>query len=91
MIPKDEIYVPPMNINILDHRHFGGKPIVGVHVIKSLQKFRVDRQKDSRVFSHIEAIQNQEDISIPINDESDYEVISFRIVFLFFYLIIQFT
>ena len=54
MIPKEEIYIPPMNINVLDHRHFGRKPIVGVHVIKSLSKFRVDRNKEAFLFSNIE-------------------------------------
>ena len=54
MIPKEEIYIPPMNINVLDHRHFGRKPIVGVHVIKSLSRFRVDRSKEAFLFSSIE-------------------------------------
>lgn len=54
MLPKEEVYIPPMNINILDHRHFGRKPIVGVHVIKSLSKFRVNREKEQNVFSNIE-------------------------------------
>lgn len=54
MIPKEEIYMPPMNINVLDHRMFGRKPIVGVHVIKSLNKFRVNRDKKDFVIAKAE-------------------------------------
>jgi hypothetical protein len=31
-----------MNIKVKDHRSFGRKPIVGFHVIKSLEQFRCD-------------------------------------------------
>ena len=54
MIPKEEAYIPPMNIKILDHRNFGRKPIVGVHVIKSLSKYRVNRENEMSYFSNIE-------------------------------------
>ncbi|KAH3789669.1 hypothetical protein DPMN_167855, partial [Dreissena polymorpha] len=42
MLPKEELYMPPMNIRVRDHRQFGRKPIVGLHVLKSLEKFRID-------------------------------------------------
>jgi hypothetical protein len=54
MLPKDEMYIPPMNIQVLDHRNFGRKPIVGVHVIKSLTKYRVDEgHKEDLIISNI--------------------------------------
>ncbi|CAF0722705.1 unnamed protein product [Brachionus calyciflorus] len=68
MIPKEEIYVPPMNINILDHRNFGRKPTVGVHVIRSLSRFRVDRANEHFVFSNIEAFQSPEQSIVEIDD-----------------------
>lgn len=68
MIPKEEIYIPPMSINILDHRHFGRKPIVGIHIIKSLFRFRVDRAKEEFVFSN--TIQNTEHTSVNLNENS---------------------
>lgn len=72
MIPKEEIYIPPMNVKVLDHRHFGRKPIVGVHVIKSLSKFRINRERESFLFSNIEAIQNAaEQTNLTLDDESD--------------------
>ena len=50
MIPKEEAYIPPMNIKIIDHRHFGRKPVVGVHTIRSLLKYKVDRNKQESNF-----------------------------------------
>ncbi|VDP97712.1 unnamed protein product [Trichobilharzia regenti] len=41
LLPKEEIYLPPMNICVRDHRAFGQKPIVGVHVLTDFQEFKV--------------------------------------------------
>ena len=46
LLPKDEIYTPPMNIKIIDHRNFGRKPIVGIHVIKKLSRFYIDPENE---------------------------------------------
>ena len=42
MLPKEDLYVPPMNIKVKDHRSFGRKPVVGFNIIKSLELFRCD-------------------------------------------------
>ena len=42
MLPKEELYMPPVNVRVRDHRQFGRRPTVGIHVLKSLEKFRVD-------------------------------------------------
>ncbi|CAF0934963.1 unnamed protein product [Rotaria sordida] len=42
MLPKEDLYAPPMNIKVKDHRSFGRKPVVGFHIIKSLERFRCD-------------------------------------------------
>ena len=34
--------MPPMNIRVRDHRQFGRKPTVGIHVLKSLEEHRCD-------------------------------------------------
>ena len=54
-MPKEEIYIPPMSIKVIDHRNFGRKPIVGVHTIKSLLKYSVERDKEEFLFSNIES------------------------------------
>ena len=41
MLPKEQMYLPPLEIQILDKRPFGRTPIVGVHTIKSLESFMV--------------------------------------------------
>ena len=40
MLPKEELYAPPLNIRVRDHRQFGRKPLVGIHTVKSLGVFR---------------------------------------------------
>ncbi|XP_059157039.1 myoferlin-like isoform X3 [Physella acuta] len=42
MLPREELYMPPMSIRVKDHRQFGRKPTVGVHMLKSLEDFRCD-------------------------------------------------
>ncbi|CAF0790229.1 unnamed protein product, partial [Didymodactylos carnosus] len=42
MLPKEDLYAPPMNIKVKDHRSFGRKPVVGLNIIKSLTSFRCD-------------------------------------------------
>ena len=50
MLPKEEIYRPPLNIKVIDHRAFGNKPLVGVHVINDISKFDYDpMQSQSQV------------------------------------------
>jgi len=46
LLPKDEMYTPPMNIKVIDHRNFGRKPIVGIHVIKRLSRFYIDPENE---------------------------------------------
>ncbi|XP_006816720.1 myoferlin-like, partial [Saccoglossus kowalevskii] len=46
MLPKEELYTPPLNVVVRDHRAFGRKPIVGINVLKSIQKFRCEPIKD---------------------------------------------
>jgi len=41
MLPKEEYFMPPVNLRVRDHRAFGRKPTVGMHVIKSLEKYMV--------------------------------------------------
>lgn len=42
LLPKDEMYTPPIVLKVIDHRPFGRKPVVGQCTISSLENFRCD-------------------------------------------------
>lgn len=42
LMPKEEMYTPPVIIKVIDHRPFGRKPVVGRCTIESLEEFRCD-------------------------------------------------
>uniref|UniRef100_A0A3P8S2L3 Myoferlin n=1 Tax=Amphiprion percula TaxID=161767 RepID=A0A3P8S2L3_AMPPE len=42
LLPKDEMYTPPIVLKVIDHRPFGRKPVVGQCTITSLEDFRCD-------------------------------------------------
>ncbi|KAG8009074.1 Myoferlin, partial [Nibea albiflora] len=42
LLPKDEMYIPPIVLKVIDHRPFGRKPVVGQCTITSLESFRCD-------------------------------------------------
>ncbi|VDL89995.1 unnamed protein product [Schistocephalus solidus] len=41
-LPKEALYMPPINIMVRDNRPFGRKPVVGTHVLNDISKFRVE-------------------------------------------------
>ncbi|XP_034355053.1 myoferlin isoform X2 [Arvicanthis niloticus] len=41
-LPKEELYMPPLVIKVIDHRQFGRKPVVGQCTIDHLDRFRCD-------------------------------------------------
>jgi len=42
MLPREELYTPPITIQLRDNRLFGRKPLVGVHTVRSLEMFRCE-------------------------------------------------
>ncbi|XP_054546383.1 myoferlin [Talpa occidentalis] len=42
LLPKEELYMPPLVIKVIDHRQFGRKPVVGQCTIDLLDRFRCD-------------------------------------------------
>ncbi|KAK3573905.1 hypothetical protein QTP86_033047 [Hemibagrus guttatus] len=42
LLPKEEMYTPPIVLKVIDHRPFGRKPIVGQCTIDSLEEYRCD-------------------------------------------------
>ena len=41
----EEIYAPALNVRVRDNRSFGRRPIVGVHSLRSIQKYRCPTPK----------------------------------------------
>ncbi|XP_035461979.2 myoferlin isoform X1 [Scophthalmus maximus] len=42
LLPKEEMYTPPIVLKVIDHRPFGRKPVVGQCTINCLDEFRCD-------------------------------------------------
>ncbi|XP_068597029.1 myoferlin [Brachionichthys hirsutus] len=42
LLPKEEMYTPPIVLKVIDHRPFGRKPTVGQCTIDCLEEFRCD-------------------------------------------------
>ncbi|XP_077469193.1 myoferlin-like isoform X2 [Stigmatopora argus] len=42
LLPKEEMYTPPIVLKVIDHRPFGRKPVVGQCTIDCLEDFRCD-------------------------------------------------
>jgi len=48
LLPKEELYTPPIIIQVRDNRMFGRKPLVGVHTVKSVATFRLQAARTPR-------------------------------------------
>ncbi|XP_058476456.1 myoferlin-like [Solea solea] len=42
LLPKEEMFTPPIVLKVIDHRPFGRKPVVGQCTITSMEGFRCD-------------------------------------------------
>lgn len=42
LLPKEEMYTPPIVLKVVDHRPFGRKPVVGQCTVDCLEEFRCD-------------------------------------------------
>uniref|UniRef100_A0A3Q2X570 Myoferlin like n=1 Tax=Haplochromis burtoni TaxID=8153 RepID=A0A3Q2X570_HAPBU len=58
LLPKDEMYAPPIVLKVIDHRPFGRKPVVGQCTIACLEEFRCDpyRLNNETCMSEEEAV-----------------------------------
>ncbi|XP_069958116.1 myoferlin isoform X4 [Cherax quadricarinatus] len=41
-LPKEELYMPPLTLRVVDHRSFGSKPVVATAVVNELHKYSVE-------------------------------------------------
>lgn len=42
MLPREELYCPPIVVKVIDNRQFGRRPVVGQCTIRSLENFLCD-------------------------------------------------
>ncbi|XP_030603527.1 myoferlin isoform X2 [Archocentrus centrarchus] len=74
LLPKEEMYTPPIVLKVIDHRPFGRKPVVGQCTIDCLAEFRCDpyRLNDEVCMSARVAMiaANQGDVVIDMEERS---------------------
>ena len=51
MLPREELYTPPLNIKVRDNRQFGRKPMVGLVSVKTLEPYRCRPDDDTQKFN----------------------------------------
>lgn len=58
-LPKEDLYMPPLTLRVVDHRAFGSKPVVATAVVSDLHQYTVEpksarkKRKGKRVPSHL--------------------------------------
>ncbi|TRY93345.1 hypothetical protein DNTS_007726 [Danionella cerebrum] len=72
-MPKEELYMPPLVIKVIDNRQFGRKPVVGQCTIHSLSEFRwqpesLDRDSAEEEFEVI-AQTPRDEVLVDIDDK----------------------
>ncbi|XP_071402908.1 dysferlin-like, partial [Centroberyx affinis] len=45
-LPREELYMPPIVIKVIDNRQFGRKPVVGQCTIRTLEEYRCDPEEE---------------------------------------------
>uniref|UniRef100_A0AAY4D2T6 C2 domain-containing protein n=1 Tax=Denticeps clupeoides TaxID=299321 RepID=A0AAY4D2T6_9TELE len=69
LLPKDEMYTPPIVLKVIDHRPFGRKPIVGQCTIDSLEEYRCDPYTSGDILPFAMMAAVGRDVVIDIEDK----------------------
>ncbi|XP_051982464.1 dysferlin-like isoform X2 [Xyrauchen texanus] len=72
-LPKEDLYMPPLVIKVIDNRQFGRKPVVGQCTVRSLNEFHcqpksIEREPKEAEFEAIAHIPSDE-VLIDIDDK----------------------
>ncbi|XP_026792840.2 dysferlin isoform X1 [Pangasianodon hypophthalmus] len=72
-LPREELYMPPLVIKVIDNRQFGRKPVVGQCTIRSLEEYRChpENQDEEPTEEELETIPHtpRDDVLIDIDDK----------------------
>ncbi|XP_057205584.1 dysferlin isoform X4 [Triplophysa rosa] len=73
-LPKEELYMPPLVIKVIDNRQFGRRPVVGQCTIRSLNEFRckpesLERDPTEEEFEEAIAPTPRDEVLIDIDDK----------------------
>ncbi|XP_056605415.1 dysferlin isoform X2 [Triplophysa dalaica] len=73
-LPKEELYMPPLVIKVIDNRQFGRKPVVGQCTVRSLNEFRcqpesLERDPTEEEFEEAIAPTPRDEVLIDIDDK----------------------
>uniref|UniRef100_A0A452VC63 Dysferlin n=1 Tax=Ursus maritimus TaxID=29073 RepID=A0A452VC63_URSMA len=66
MLPREELYCPPIVIKVIDNRQFGRRPVVGQCTVRSLESFICDLYSEE---NDVSLLSPGEDVLIDIDDK----------------------
>uniref|UniRef100_A0A452SAB8 Dysferlin n=1 Tax=Ursus americanus TaxID=9643 RepID=A0A452SAB8_URSAM len=66
MLPREELYCPPIVIKVIDNRQFGRRPVVGQCTVRSLESFMCDLYSEE---NDVSLLSPGEDVLIDIDDK----------------------
>uniref|UniRef100_A0A8C0XAP2 C2 domain-containing protein n=1 Tax=Castor canadensis TaxID=51338 RepID=A0A8C0XAP2_CASCN len=71
MLPREELYCPPIVVKVIDNRQFGRRPVVGQCTIRSLESFLCDpySAESSSPQDDMSLLSPGEDVLIDIDDK----------------------
>ncbi|XP_006880933.1 PREDICTED: dysferlin isoform X5 [Elephantulus edwardii] len=74
MLPKEDLYCPPIVVKVIDNRQFGRRPVVGQCTIRSLESFLCDPYSTESPSSQggkddVSLLSPAEDVLIDIDDK----------------------
>lgn len=60
-LPKEELYMPPLTLRVVDHRAFGSKPVVATAVVTDLHQYTIEPKatRDSLLMTSLPSLEGK--------------------------------